>query len=156
MARNTGPTPAQRRAVIERDGGRCVCCGKQVADPDTGEPWLQYSLQHRQARGMGGTKRAEVNDWSNLIVMCGTGTTGCHGKAEHDPRWAAAMGYRVSSWEDPAEVPVHHVTLGVAMITSAGWEPQTQQWPCSKNPHGHVHLDGPCRCFIGGPAPSFA
>ena len=28
--------------------------------------------------------------------------------------------------------------------------------PCVAHPHaGRVHLDGPCRCFVGGPAPVF-
>ena len=29
--------------------------------------------------------------------------------------------------------------------------------PCAARPStGFVHLDGPCRCFVGGPAPEFA
>lgn len=29
--------------------------------------------------------------------------------------------------------------------------------PCAARPStGFVHLDGPCRCFAGGPAPEFA
>ncbi|MDO8106562.1 hypothetical protein Q6348_05055 [Isoptericola sp. b441] len=29
--------------------------------------------------------------------------------------------------------------------------------PCAARPStGFVHLDGPCRCFTGGPAPEFA
>jgi hypothetical protein len=29
-----------------------------------------------------------------------------------------------------------------------------QPTPCVANPHaGLVHRDGPCRCFVGGPAP---
>lgn len=29
--------------------------------------------------------------------------------------------------------------------------------PCAARPStGFVHLDGPCRCFFGGPAPEFA
>ena len=28
--------------------------------------------------------------------------------------------------------------------------------PCAARPStGFVHLDGPCRCFVGGPAPEF-
>lgn len=29
--------------------------------------------------------------------------------------------------------------------------------PCAARPStGFVHLDGPCQCFFGGPAPEFA
>lgn len=29
--------------------------------------------------------------------------------------------------------------------------------PCARRPYASlVHLDGPCRCFIGGPPPEFA
>jgi hypothetical protein len=29
-------------------------------------------------------------------------------------------------------------------------------YPCAAQPgRGLVHLDGPCRCFAGGPAPAF-
>ena len=29
--------------------------------------------------------------------------------------------------------------------------------PCAARPStGFLHLDGPCRCFFGGPAPEFA
>ncbi len=70
---------------------------------------------------MGGTRRDTANDSANLILMCGTGTTGCHGRAEHNPTWAAENGYRVGSWEDPAAVPVTHYLYGRVGLTGAGW-----------------------------------
>ncbi len=37
-------------------------------------------------------------------------------------------------------------------MTTAAREPV----PCAARPStGFVHLDGPCRCFSGGPAPEF-
>jgi len=34
---------------------------------------------------------------------------------------------------------------------------QQQAVPCAARPStGFVHLDGPCRCFAGGPPPEFA
>lgn len=122
MARNTGPTLAQRRAIIARDQGCCVACGTMVADPDTGDPWRQYSIQHRSARGMGGTKSSAANEPANLLLMCGTGTTGCHGRAEHNPAWAAENGYRVGSWDDPETIPVKHRLYGMVLLTAAGWD----------------------------------
>jgi len=32
----------------------------------------------------------------------------------------------------------------------------TKTYPCAARPStGFVHLDGPCRCFVGGPPPEF-
>lgn len=48
-----------------------------------------------------------------------------------------------------AEIPL------VARAESPGEEILTV--PCAARPStGFVHLDGPCRCFVGGPAPEFA
>jgi len=94
-----------REAVIHRDHGQCVACGLTVATLDTPpRPVAQFSLQHRVARGMGG--RSVIDEPHNLLVMCGTGTTGCHGRAEGDPQWARDRGYRVDSWDAPETVPV--------------------------------------------------
>lgn len=103
----SGPTPAVRDAVLRRDDGRCVVCFQAVAveDGDRMRPlsgW--YSLQHRVARGMGG--RSVIDEPYNLLTVCGTGTTGCHGRIESNPEWARAQGYRVDSWEAPETVPV--------------------------------------------------
>ena len=93
--RDTGPSPAVRKLVLERDGHACVCCGVSI----DGRP---YSLQHRKRRSQGGDNSA-----SNLIVVLGTGTTGCHERIDsrRDPH-DEAKGYTVRSWQDPALVPV--------------------------------------------------
>lgn len=90
---------AVRRQVIERDGSRCQWCGRYVR---TEAGW--YSLQHRRARGMGGSRRAATDAPANLVLVCGTGTTECHGYIESHPAEAAARGFRVSSSADPARV----------------------------------------------------
>jgi hypothetical protein len=102
----TGPAKLVRSAVLLRDGGQCVACGLMVVveDGNTLRPVQQYSIQHRVARGMGG--RSVLNEPPNLLTMCGTGTTGCHGRAESDPEWARHHGYRVDSWDNPQTVPV--------------------------------------------------
>lgn len=94
-------TAAVRRQVIERDGNRCQWCGRHV---QTDAGW--YSLQHRRARGMGGSRRASTDAPANLVLVCGTGTTECHGYIEAHPGEAAARGFRVSSSTDPARVPI--------------------------------------------------
>lgn len=86
---NTGPSAATRRDVIARDK-RCVCCG---ADCAGGIPGVDFSLQHIVARGAGGTTDEHANDPSRLVLMCGDGVRGCHGRAESQRTWAERMGY---------------------------------------------------------------
>jgi hypothetical protein len=74
-----------RAAVLERDGLACVRCGISVAASPR-------SIHHRQPRGMGGTRGPEIHRLSLLVLVCGTGTTGCHGEIEsrrsEATRWA--------------------------------------------------------------------
>lgn len=97
----TGPSAKVRALVIERDEGRCVRCGVHCVDG-------QYSLQHRRARGMGGSKAPDTNAPQNLIVACGSATSpdGCHYRMESRPSYAAEHGWRVGQWENPLDVPV--------------------------------------------------
>lgn len=111
--KDTGPSPAIRKLVLDRDGWACVCCGLSVE----GQP---YSLQHRKRRSQGGG-----NSPSNLIVVLGTGTTGCHERIDsrRDPD-DEAKGYTVRSWQDPALVPVmvfsEHGSGAPAWLTDDG------------------------------------
>lgn len=102
----SGAPKRVRAEVLLRDLGQCVACGLTVVVEDGNglRPVQQYSLQHRVARGMGG--RSVIDEPFNLLTMCGTGTTGCHGRAESDPDWARSRGYRVDSWDRPENVPV--------------------------------------------------
>ena len=68
-----------RLAILERDNLRCVRCGIFLSGID-------YSLHHL-VRG----DRAR-NVASNLIALCGTGTTRCPGWVTEHPRRAAAEG----------------------------------------------------------------
>lgn len=119
----SGPTAAVRRQVAARDTGRCVCCGAFVVDPESMHAHAQWSIQHRKARGMGGTKDPAVNDPTNLLVLCGSGTTGCHGRVETNRAWARDAGFAVSKWANPAVIPVRHWLHGLAFATADGWVP---------------------------------
>lgn len=55
---------------------------------------------------MGGTKDPAVNQMSNLILLCGSGVTGCHGNIEKNRRWAYTLGFLLSATDDPASTPV--------------------------------------------------
>lgn len=100
----TGPTPAQRHQVAERAGFCCELCGIALHNTDV---WIRvHSFHHRQPRGAGGTKRLLVNSPANLLLVCGTGTTGCHGRIESERTAAYAAGWLVPMGMDPAAVPV--------------------------------------------------
>lgn len=118
--RNTGPTPAVRQAVRDRDMDTCVVCGVVV----TGRP---ASIHHRRNRGMGGSSDPRINDVTNLVVVCGDGTSGCHGMLTDRP-WeldAEKHGWIIgrNSIADPALVPVLVAWLGWCLPTPSGeWE----------------------------------
>lgn len=102
--RDTGPTPAQRHLVVDRAAGCCELCGRILHD---GYEWLEtHSFHHRQPRGAGGTSRPEVNSPANVLLLCGTGTEGCHGFVEAHRRSAEQEGWLVRHGLDPADVPV--------------------------------------------------
>jgi hypothetical protein len=93
---DTGPSRKVRALVVARDLGRCVCCGRNVLG-------RQASLQHRRARGMGGTSEAHANCCCNLVLMLGSATTLCHGRAESRRyRRDKGRGYVLEHGEIPA------------------------------------------------------
>jgi hypothetical protein len=99
--KHTGFHPSTRQIILDRDGMACARCGIPVDTSSVG-----YSLQHRDNRGMGGTRDTRINLPSNGLTLCGSGTTGCHGWTEENPTEAERLGYAVQSWADPKTVPV--------------------------------------------------
>lgn len=102
------PSPAIRRLVLERDEGRCVWCGRPYGDA--------LNLHHRLLRSHG-----TDNSPANLVSICGSGTTGCHGYAHAHPEWARGHGLIVPSWGVPAEVPVDTWRGRILLGASGGW-----------------------------------
>lgn len=100
--KTTGPSQEIRRLVMERDGFQCVRCGNVVS----GEPGRDFSIQHRIPRGMGGSRDPRLNMPANLILFCGSGTTGCHGEVESKRLDARESGFALWRSQDPTEVPV--------------------------------------------------
>lgn len=109
--RRTGPSRQTVRLVRERDDDCCVRCGRPGP----------LTTQHRVARGMGGTRRPWINSPENLITLCGSGTTGCHGQVEASPHEAVIYGWRVPSWAgDPGSVSVRYWTGDWFMLRPDG------------------------------------
>lgn len=102
-------TPEQRALVIARDRARCVRCGRSCE-------YIPCSVHHRQLR-------QRNNNWpSNLILLCGTGTVGCHALV-HSRRVdiGEPFGYIVSRYEDdPATVPVYYHRRGWTTLLADG------------------------------------
>ena len=59
---------------------------------------------------MGGTKRVDVNLPPNLLVLCGSGTTGCHGWIESHRTEGYDDGIILYDADDPAEKPYRDST----------------------------------------------
>lgn len=100
--RDTGPSQVTVLQVLRRDGYACVRCGADATSP-RGEAW---SIQHRRPRGMGGTRRLDTNGPANLLTVCGSGTTGCHGHMESHRTDALANGWLLWQTQDPVAEPV--------------------------------------------------
>lgn len=115
--KDTGPDAATVALVIGRDEGRCVRCGLYVTHLTRGVDW---SVQHRRGRGSGGDRRPDTNQAHNLLVLCGDGTTGCHGWVEHNPAAADEHGWAISRWADPALERVDHHLHGLVWLTPDG------------------------------------
>ncbi|TDW30993.1 hypothetical protein EDD25_2781 [Cryobacterium psychrophilum] len=78
--------------VDRRDLYRCMRCGVAI---DGG------SRHHRQRRQVGG------HSLPQLVLLCGSGTTGCHGWVHAHPQQSREHGYIVRTHvPDPATIPV--------------------------------------------------
>lgn len=86
--------------VWTRADGHCEVCGLVV-------PFLgDWSAHHRLPGQMGGESDLAAY-WhpSRLLVACGSGTTGCHGRIESRREWAEARGYLVRRPSPGVELP---------------------------------------------------
>lgn len=90
-------TPGTVRLVFfDRDGERCFLCRRPLRWEDRGIGW---SMHHRKPRGAGGVRGAaaeRVASAANALTLCGSGTTGCHGWAEHFRAKAIELGILIS------------------------------------------------------------
>lgn len=101
--RSTGPSAEVVELVLERDRFSCVGCGRPVG----GERGRDWSIQHRIPRGMGGSRDKRLNLPANLLVLCGSGVTLCHGEVESNRTAALLDGFLLHRIQEPTEVPVN-------------------------------------------------
>jgi len=92
-------TEETRFLVFARAGYRCERCFKQLHGV------FGVSVHHRRPRMMGGSSKFELHLPSNLIVLCGSGNTGCHGWVESNRNKAREHGYLIHRVESAPEIP---------------------------------------------------
>lgn len=113
-ARKTGPDAATRELVRWRDRDRCRRCGATT-----------WQIHHRKPRGMGGSRDPLINDPSNLVLLCGSGTTGCHGWVEQHRTEARRQGWLVSQHADPRYQPIDHEGQLLFLTSEGKTAPET-------------------------------
>ena len=96
--RSTGPSPAVRALVWERDGGCCVRCGSYGAV----HTYPPHALHHRSGRRAGGSRLESKNSPANLVLLCSED----HTWAESERTDAEAEGMIVREYDDPATTPL--------------------------------------------------
>ena len=110
MARHRMPQ-ASVDLVHKRSRQRCERCGTANA--------TRWSIHHRKPRGMGGTKDPAINSPANLLLLCGSGTEGCHGWVESNRAQAYETGLLVYRADDPVRVPVR-LWRGTVLLDDGG------------------------------------
>ncbi|WBB94250.1 hypothetical protein [Verrucosispora sp. WMMC514] len=117
---DTGPDAETVAVVVGRDQGQCVRCGRYVLNGERGWDW---SIQHRRAR-QGRDLRPDTNTPPNLILLCGSATTGCHGWVETNRNASRPDGWAIRQTDVPASEPVTHYLYGRVLLTADGsWTP---------------------------------
>lgn len=108
------PTARTREIVTQRAdrGGWPVCerCGTHRG----------ANLHHRRPRQMGGSTDPATNTASNLLLLCGSGTTGCHGWIESHRAIAYQHGWLLRSWQIPLDTPVRIHDRGPVLLDDIG------------------------------------
>lgn len=106
--RLTGSALETRNRMIDRRELQCCArCGVVI--------WVGGSRHHRKYRS-----RRGGDEVSNGLLLCGSGTTGCHGWAHANPIAARQTGFAVGADEDPLLVPVQHALHGLVYLDDLG------------------------------------
>lgn len=106
------------RATDEQGVVRCERCGRDLEGC-----WSGWSYHHRRIKGMGGDRRPETQEAANIVLLCGSGTTACHGRVHSEVAEAREEGWLVSRQMYPAQVVVRLALHGPALLADDGsWE----------------------------------
>lgn len=99
------------RLVDIRDRQECVRCGSPL--------WgVSASRHHRHKRSH---PFPGLHHASNLVLLCGSGTMGCHGWVHGHERQSRRMGWIVSAYNDhPENVPIWTRRHGWVLLDDEG------------------------------------
>jgi hypothetical protein len=105
-----------------REFARCFRCGAALRWDERGFGW---SAHHRKPRGMGGSSNPKLGEVSNLLILCGSGTSGCHGWVESNRSEAGSLGYLIpvaatAPELDPDVVPVVRINGSLVRLSNDG------------------------------------
>jgi 5-methylcytosine-specific restriction enzyme A len=90
--RNGSPNYHHTRiTVFERDGNKCLRC---LGDATV--------VHHRRVKGMGGSRSPQTHGLANLISLCSP----CHEHIHANPAESYELGFLVSKFNTPSDVPV--------------------------------------------------
>jgi len=78
------------------------------------------SIHHRMPRKMGGTSNLWINGVENLLALCGSGVTGCHGRVEANRAGSYDRGLLLRSGMYPWTTPFMDDTKKWWLITESG------------------------------------
>jgi hypothetical protein len=117
-SRDTGPSKAVVVQIAQRDEWSCFRCGGSCH----GQRGWDWGVQHRRARGMGGSRLADTNQPQNLILLCGSATSpgGCNARVESRQPADEGLGWSINQYENPLEVPVLHWQNGLVYLYASG------------------------------------
>jgi hypothetical protein len=115
MPRSSGYRARRIKELVDRrDGEHCRRCGHLVWGDD-------FSRHHRIPRGAGGSAR--VDRVSNILKLCGSATTGCHGWIEKHRADAEILGYLLPKLNpdiDPETEPIFIHEFGWVLLGDNG------------------------------------
>lgn len=106
-----------RFAVLARGHYKCERCRQDFLA-------LGVSIHHRRPRMMGGSKNQELHRPANLIALCGSGTSGCHGWVESHRVEARTFGYLIHKIESAEEIPFKDLNGDWWLIDNNGQKTQ--------------------------------
>lgn len=130
MAGKSQAVPSGVRAVVlARDGHRCARCDVSCLN-------VPASVHHRKARGMGGTRDPRSSDPRNLILLCGTGTTGCHDWVESHRDAARDAGWLLRGYHELDRPLITRLGTRIVLFADGSREdiwPQDDRLPSEVN-----------------------
>ena len=99
--------PKKSAEAVKNRDEFCVRCGRGGSN-----------VHHRRMRSQ--SPKAVVHNLENMIVLCGSGSSGCHGWVHGNPEESYKQGWLVESWQSPEDVPVRYASGDFYYLNNRG------------------------------------